>query len=151
MERIRESTCKPKDLNFPFLLDITPTKKLSLPVPPLTTEQMLEEKVSLIAFRQILSNVLHVTCIFSYTIINNLKKLIGTKPLIQNSVRRTGLSSRIIPHYPPKPLWETLGMGENPSQQQNIYSFFSSEKSSIVLHLSLSKVSFPPHQISIFI
>ena len=27
------SPCKPKSLNFPFLLDITPTKKLSFPVP----------------------------------------------------------------------------------------------------------------------
>ena len=59
----RGSLCK--SLNFPLLLDITPTKKLSLPVPSLITDQIL--KKSLIAFRQILPKILPVACIFSYT------------------------------------------------------------------------------------
>ena len=42
-------------------------------------------------------------------------------------------------------------MGENTTQQPKIYSFFPPEKSPLMdLHLSLSKVSFLPHQIAIF-
>ena len=57
--------------------------------------------------------------------------------------------------YPPslllEPLLETLGMGGNPTQQTKIYSFPPSEKSPLIdLNLSLSKVSFLPHQIAIF-
>ena len=63
----RGSLCKPKSLNFSLLLDITPTKKLSLPVPSLITDQILKKNVSLIAFRQILPKILPVACIFSYT------------------------------------------------------------------------------------
>ena len=58
--------------------------------------------------------------IFSYTLIPNLKKLIGTN-FLNTKQCPAGLSTIIIPHYTPKPLWETLGMWENPSQQQNIY------------------------------
>ena len=50
----------------------------------------------------------------------NLKKLIGTN-FLNTKQCPAGLSTIIIPHYTPKPLWETLGMWENPSQQQNIY------------------------------
>ena len=47
----------------------------------------------------------------------------------------------------PKPLWETLGMRKNPTEQPKNYSFAPSEKSSLIdLNLSLSKVSFLPHQ-----
>ena len=54
---------------------------------------------------------------------------------------------------PPSPetLWETLGMGENPTQQPKIYSFPPSEKFPLIdLNLSQSKVSFLPHQTAIF-
>ena len=33
----------------------------------------------------------------------------------------------------PEPLWETLGMGENPIQQPKIYSFPPSEISPLIL------------------
>ena len=51
----------------------------------------------------------------------------------------------------PEPLWVTLGMGKNPTQQPKIYSFPPSEKSPLIdLNLSLSKVSFLPRQTAIF-
>ena len=51
----------------------------------------------------------------------------------------------------PEPLWVTLGMGKNPTQKLKIYSFPPSEKSPLIgLNLSLSKVSFLPHQTAIF-
>ena len=51
----------------------------------------------------------------------------------------------------PEPLCETLGMGENPTQQPKIYWFPPSEKFPLInLNLSLSKVTFLPHQIAIF-
>ena len=53
--------------------------------------------------------------------------------------------------YSPEPLWETLGMGKNPSQQPKIYSFSPSGKPTFIgLNLSLSKVSFLSHQTAIF-
>ena len=51
----------------------------------------------------------------------------------------------------PEPLWETLGMGKNPTQQPKIHSFPPLEKSPLIdLNLSQSKVSFLPHQTAIF-
>ena len=85
-----------------------------------------KKKVSLIDFKQILPKILPAAYIFSYTIMTNLKKLIGTKSL-NTKQSPAGLSPRIIPHYPPKPVWETLGMGENPSQQPKIYPSSSPE------------------------
>ena len=74
---MRGSSCKPKSLNFPLLLDTNPSKKLSLPVPPLITDHILEK----IAFWQILPKNLPVEYIFSYTVMTKLNKLIGTKSL----------------------------------------------------------------------
>ena len=56
------------------------------------------------------------------------------------------MSSRIISqNYPPKPLWETLGMRESTSQQPKIYSFSPPEKSSLInLHFPLSSVILSP-------
>ena len=97
--------CKPKSLNFSFLLNITtPNKKLSL-------QFLLWWKTTYwktIDFRQILSKILSVTHIFSYTIMTFSKKLARTKSL--NTQQCPGLSSRIIPrvsHMLPKlsPLW----------------------------------------------
>ena len=68
----RGSSCKPKSLNFPLLLDITPTKNLSPHV---------GKKVSLIAFKQIDPKIFPVAYIFSNTIMTSLKKLIGNKSL----------------------------------------------------------------------
>ena len=91
------SPCKPKSLNFPILLDITLTKKLSPPVPWSKTSYW-KQKVSLIVFRQILSKILLEAFIFSNTIMIYLKKLVGTKSLNTKHCP-TGLSPRIIPHY----------------------------------------------------
>ena len=82
------SPCKPKSFNFPLLLDITPTKKLST---------LLEKKVSRIAFKQVLPKILCATCIFSQEIMSYLKKLIGTVSLDTKHCP-AGLPSRIIPH-----------------------------------------------------
>ena len=113
--------CKPKSLNFSLLLDITPTKKLSPAVPLLISDHILEKKVSIIAFRKILSKILLAAYIFSNAIMTNLKKLIGNKPLIQNSVQKD-----YFPELPSKPLWQTLGMRENTSQWPKIHSTFQS-------------------------
>ena len=43
----RWSPCKTKSLKFSLLFDITPTKKLSLPVPSLITDHILEKKVAI--------------------------------------------------------------------------------------------------------
>ena len=84
-----------------------------------------------------------------------LKKLVGTK-FLNTKQSPAGLFPRIIPHYPPplppKHLWETLGMGKNPAQQPKIYSFPTPEKFALInLLFSLSKMSFPAHQMAIFI
>ena len=51
----------------------------------------------------------------------------------------------------PEPLWVTLWMGKNPTQQPNIYSFPLSEKFPLIdLNFLLSKVSFLPYQTAIF-
>ena len=87
----------------------------------------------------------------SNTMMTYLKKLIETKSL---NVKQcpSGLSPRIIPHYPRKHLWETLGMGKNPTQQPKIYSFPPPEKFPFInLLLSLSEMLFLSHQIVIFI
>ena len=52
---------------------------------------------------------------------------------------------KIIPHYPPKPLWETLGMAENPSKQHKMSSLSPPKRSSFInSHLPLLKLSFLP-------
>ena len=124
------------------------------------------KKVSLMTFRDITYHK-HFHCI--YTIMTYLKKLIRTKSLNTKSCL-AGLSSRIIhtvsPFLPKNPLpmmllccpqqvwtvspssesfWQTLGMGENPTQQTKIYLSLSPGKSFLInLHLLLQKYdSFP--------
>ena len=134
------SPCKPKSLNFLLLLDITPTKKLSPPIPSLITNYILEKRLSLIAFTQILPKIFLIW-----------KSSLELKPFIQNSVQQDYLPE-LCPNYPPKHLWETLGMGENPTQQLKNYLFPPPEKSPLInSHLPLSKVSFFPHKMVIFI
>ena len=98
-------------------VDDIPTKNLSSPVSPMITDHILEKKTSLIAFRQILPKILSVAFTFSYTIMTNLKNLIETKSFNTKQCP-AGLPLNIIPHYFPKHSWESLGMRENPSQQQ---------------------------------
>ena len=110
---------------------------------------MLEENVSLIALREILSKFLPEAFIFSDTIMTYLKKFVETKSLNTKQCP-TGLSPRIILHYSPKYLWETLGMGENPTQRPKIYR--PPEISPLLnLLLLLSKESFLLDEIVIFI
>ena len=74
------SPWKPKSLNFPLLLDITPTKKIESP----WSQTTYWEKVSLITFRQILPKILPEACIFSNIVMTYLKKFVGTKFLKQH-------------------------------------------------------------------
>ena len=91
--------------------------------PHLSTDHRphIGKKVSLIDFRKLLAKS------FSYTMMNYLKKLVGTKS-INTKQCAARLSPRIIPHCDTIFLLETLGMGKNPSQQTNIYSFPSPQK-----------------------
>ena len=88
----------------------------------------IRKKVSLRAFRKILSKHLPGACILSNTIITYLIKLVGIKSFNTKQCP-AGLSLRIIPHYLRKHLYETLGMGKNPMLQLKIYSFPPPEKS----------------------
>ena len=111
---------------FPFCWMSPQPKKMSPPV-PWSHSIYWKKKVSPTAFRQILSNILPEACIFSNTIMTYLKKFIGTKSLDTKQCPAR-LSPRIIPHYPPKHLWETLGMGKNQPQQPKMCSFLPPEK-----------------------
>ena len=55
--------------------------KIESPRPSADHRPHIEKKVALITFRQILSKILPVASIFSYTILTYLKKLDGTKSL----------------------------------------------------------------------
>ena len=83
-------------LNFPFLLDIIPTKKLGPSVPNLISDHTWEKKVCLIAFRPILPKILLAAYFFSNANMTNLKKLIGNK-FLNTKQCPTGFSPRIIP------------------------------------------------------
>ena len=97
------------------------------------------------------------------------KDQLKLNPLIQNRVQQDYLPELYVRHLPsyqkchkvvapirdcspfPRTLWVTLGMGKNRTQQPKIYSFPPSEKSPLVdFNLSLSIVSFLPHQTAIF-
>ena len=123
------SPWKPKSLNFTLLLDITPNKKLTPPVPRSQTTYW-KKKVSLIAFRQILSKILPEACIFSNTIMSYLKKLVGTKSFNLKQCP-AGLFSWIIPHYRHKHIWETLAMGKNTTQQLKFTHFSTTRKKTL--------------------
>ena len=85
-------------MNFPLLLDITPAKKSSSPVPVLIKDHIFGKKVSLIAFRKILPKTFPVPCMFSYTIMTYLKNLDGTKSLNTKQCS-AGSSLKIILMY----------------------------------------------------
>ena len=99
-ERTEAFSCKSKPMNFPFLLDIAAIEKLSQPIPLQIIDHMLQKKVSLMVFRQILPKILFAVDIFSYTITTYLKKLDGTKPLNTKQCP-LGLSPRFIPQESP--------------------------------------------------
>ena len=89
-----------KSLSFLLLLDITPNKKVESPCPSPDHRPHIAKKVSLRAFRKILPNIFPVVYIFSYIIMIKVKKLIRTKSF-DTKQYQVGLSSRIIPNYPP--------------------------------------------------
>ena len=62
---------------------------------------------------------------------NFLKKLIRTKPLNTKQCP-AGLSARILPHCPHKHSWETLEMGENPTQHPKNVLIYSTRKVSLM-------------------
>ena len=134
-KRIGECLCQPKIMNFPLLCDINTTKNLSPPVPPLITDYILEKKVSLIAFTEILPKILPAVCTFSYTIKTYFKRLVGNKSFNTKQCLAE-LSLRIIPHYYPKYLQETMEKVGNHTQEPKIYSFPPPEISPLInLHL----------------
>ena len=118
-------------MNFSLLLDITSTKKLSALIPPLILDYILERKVSLIAFRQILPKILPAWYIFSNSIMANLKKLIGNKYLNRKQCP-AGLSPRIISLHLYGKLW---GWGRIPANNQILLIFPTSK-------ILLDKLSF---------
>ena len=96
-----------------------PTTKLSPPVSPLITDHILEREISLIAFRQILPNILLAICIFSSTIMSYLKKLIETVSLNTKQCP-AGLPPRTIPHDPLNIYGKPWGWGRNPPTAKNL-------------------------------
>ena len=125
---------------------------MSPPVPPLITDHAHIGKKGIsnsfyINFTKKFACAMHFQlCNMTY-----FKKFAGTKSLNTKHCL-AGLSLRIISHYPPKHLRETLGIWENLTQQAKIYSSPPPEKSPLInLHLLVSKVSFLSHQIAIFI
>ena len=93
------SPWKSKILNFPLLL-VSFSPKIEFTVPLLITDHILGKKVSLIAFRQILPDILPAACIFSYAIMTYLKDLDGSKSLNAKQCP-AGLSPRIITQVSP--------------------------------------------------
>ena len=77
-----------------------PQQKIESPCPSPDHRPHIAKKVSLRAFRQILPNIFPVAYIFSYIIMTNVKKLIGTKSFDIKQYP-VGLPFRIIPNYPP--------------------------------------------------
>ena len=75
------------------------------------------------AFRHILLNILLALCIFSYTILKFLKKLIGTKFLNTKGVKQDYLPElyRMYTMYP-------MHL-KNPTQQPKIYLYIKPENS----------------------
>ena len=100
--RVRVCVCisaSSKKKLFPSI-GYQPHSKIEFPCP--TFDHIVERIVSLIAFRQIVSKILHVASIFSYTIMTYLKSLMELSPLIQNSVHQDYLPElyrRYLPSY----------------------------------------------------
>ena len=125
MDRICGVSLQAKNFDFCCM---SPAPKNWVPLSPDHRPYIGKKMVTLIAFRQILSKLLPEACILSNTMMTYLKKLVGNKShnTKQCSAR---LSPRILPHYPPKHLWETPWMRKIPTQQPKIYSFPPTEKS----------------------
>ena len=99
------------------------------------------KKVSLIAFRQVLTKILPAACIqlHNYDLLE--KARLKLSPVIQNRAQQNYLpesNATYLPSYQkcqkivaptrcglfppsPEPLWETLGMGKNPTHQPKTY------------------------------
>ena len=97
---------------------------------------MLGKKVSLIAFRQVLTKILPAACIQLHNYDLFEKAQLKLSSLIQNRVQQDYLPESYARHLPsyqkchkivaptryglvppsPEPSWVTLGMGKNPTQ-----------------------------------
>ena len=136
---------------FLFCWISPPSKNVESPCSSPDHRTHIRKMVSLLAFRQIFPKILSATYIFSYIIMAYLKNLVGSKSFNTKQCP-AGLSPRIIPYYPHKPLLETPGMRENPTKRPKVYSFSPPEKYPLInLYLPLSKVLFLLHQIGILI
>ena len=108
--------CKSISLKLPLLLDVTPHQNFESPVALLIADHILEKKVSLIVFRQILPKLFSVAHIFSNKIMTNWRNLVGNKSLnIKQCPARLPL--RILPlnHY-----GKHWGWGRIPANSQNL-------------------------------
>ena len=130
------SPCKPKSLNFLLLVD----KNIIYWQIPHIGEKGISN-----SFQTSFNKILPAACIqlHNYELFEKVR--LKLSPLIQDSVQQDYLPEsyvRYLPSYqkcqkivapfrcgllPPSPetLWESLGMGENPTQQPKIYSFFA--------------------------
>ena len=132
-----ESPCKPKILNIPLLLNITPTKKLSPPVP---WSQIAHWKKK--GFNNFWTDFIKNSaqaCIFSNTIMTCLKKLIGTK-----------FQQDYLPELLPIVLLNIYGKpyrwGESHPTAKSVL-IYPTWKITFMKFTLLSKVSFLPHEI----
>ena len=135
----RGSPCMSKSLNFPHLLD----KNITY------WEISHIGKKTLIAFRKFLTKTLPAACIQlpNYDLFEKAQLKLSSlipcpagsspriicqgSPILKVSQNCCTNQVRTVPHFP-KPLWVTLGMGKNPTQQPKIYSFPRSEESSLI-------------------
>ena len=103
--------------------------------------RILGKKVSLIGFRKVLRKILPAACIQLHNYYLFEKAQFKLSSFIQNSVQQDYLPesyARYLPSYQkcqkivaptrcglfppsPEPLWETLGMGKNPTHQPKTY------------------------------
>ena len=91
---------------------------------PLITDHILEKKVSLIAFRQMLSKILPDTCILSDTIITYLKKLVGAK---FPSTKQQDYQPELYPIIPLNIYGKPWRWGRIPPNNQK-FTYFSYQK-----------------------
>ena len=122
------SPCKPISLNFPLLLD----KNITY------WEKGISNSFWIIFNKNFACSVNSVTKLWLIWKSSIKIKFLNTKPCPAGlSPRITWLASPFFPKISqncctyqvwtvppsPEPLWETLGMGKNPTQQPKIYSF----------------------------
>ena len=135
-----ESPCKPKRFELSPSVEYHPHQNIESTC-PLITDHILEKTI-LIAFRQILSKILvrHAFSVSqSWLICKNWLEIKSSRIISQNYSPLSPLTFMGNP-----------GDGGNPTKQPKMYSFTQPEKFSLWNLLLLSKVSFLPYEIVIF-